>query len=60
MSLPQMETLEQLHRKFLSLCVGTTLEEVLVGAHTVTFQPMHSRINEDRVVTETWDVGGQK
>ena len=52
-----MEKLEQLRTKLVSFCVGTKLEEE--GVHTVTFQPMLSRINEDRVVAENWDVGGQ-
>jgi pyruvate dehydrogenase phosphatase len=27
--------------------------------HTVTFQLLKSRVNQDRVVTEKWDIGGQ-
>jgi pyruvate dehydrogenase phosphatase len=53
-----METLEQLRRKLLGLCIGTKLEEE--GVHTVTFQPLHSKINEDRVVTKSWDIDGQR
>ena len=57
LSLRQMETLEQLRRKLVSLCIGTELEEA--GVHTVTFQPLLSRVNQDRVVTESWDISGQ-
>jgi pyruvate dehydrogenase phosphatase len=57
LSLRQMETLEQLRRKLVSLCIGTKLEEA--GVHTVTFQPLLSRVNQDRVVTESWDISGQ-
>jgi pyruvate dehydrogenase phosphatase len=53
-----METLEQLRKKLLSLCLGTKLEEE--GVHTVTFQPLPSRITEDRVVTKSWDINGQR
>jgi pyruvate dehydrogenase phosphatase len=41
----------------MSLCVSTKLEKE--GVHAVSFQPMLSRVNEDRVVTENWDIGGQ-
>jgi hypothetical protein len=54
----EMETLEQLRRKLLSLCIGTKLEEE--GVHTVTFQPLLSRINEDRMATKSWDINGQR
>ena len=53
-----METLEQLRRKLLGLCIGTKLEEE--GVHAVTFQPLLSKINEDRVVTKSWDINGQR
>ena len=43
--------------KLVSLCIGTKLEEA--GVHTVTFQPLLSRVNQDRVVTESWDISGQ-
>ena len=55
--LHQMETLEQLRGKLVNLCIGMKLEEE--GVHTVSFQPLKSRINQDRVVTEKWDIGGQ-
>ena len=51
-----METLEQLRRKLLGLCIGTKSKE---GVHAVTFQPLLSKINEDRVVTKSWDINGQ-
>jgi hypothetical protein len=52
-----METLEQLRSKLMNLCIETKLEEE--GVHTVSFQPLKSRINQDRLVTERWDIGGQ-
>jgi hypothetical protein len=52
----QMETLEQFRSKLVSLSVGTKLDE---GVHTVTFQPLKARVNQDRVMTEKWDIGGQ-
>lgn len=36
----------------------TTVKEM--GVHTVTFQPDLNRINEDRFVTEEWEILGQK
>jgi hypothetical protein len=41
----QMETPEQLRSKLVSLCVGTKLDRE--GVHTVTFQPLKSRVNQD-------------
>jgi pyruvate dehydrogenase phosphatase len=52
-----MENLEQVRSKFVGLCVGTKLEEA--GVYAVTYQPLKSRVNQDRVVTEKWDIGGQ-
>ncbi|KIM75627.1 hypothetical protein PILCRDRAFT_13408 [Piloderma croceum F 1598] len=51
-----METLEQFRCKLVSLCVGTKLDE---GVHTVTFQPLKARVNQDRVMTEKWNISGQ-
>ena len=51
-----METLEQFRNKLVSLCVGTKLDG---GVHTVTFQLLKARVNQDRVMTEKWDIGGQ-
>jgi pyruvate dehydrogenase phosphatase len=52
-----MPTLDEARRKFVTLCKGTTFKEH--GVHTVTFQPLLSKVNQDRVVTETWDIAGQ-
>ena len=52
-----METLGQIRGQLLSLCIGTKLEGE--GVHTVSFQPLESRVNQDRLVTEKWDIGGQ-
>ena len=52
-----MENLEQVRSKFMGLCIGTKLEEE--GVHAVTYQPLKSRVNQDHVVTEKWDMGGQ-
>ena len=34
--------------------------KVISGAHSVTFQPRLSKNIEDRVVTEEWDLLGQR
>jgi hypothetical protein len=52
-----MGTLEQVRSKFVGLCIGTKLEKE--GVHAVTYQPLKSRVNQHRVVTEKWDFGGQ-
>jgi len=52
-----METLGQIRGQLLSLCKGKKLEGE--GVHMVSFQPLESRVNQDSLVTEKWDIGGQ-
>jgi hypothetical protein len=52
-----MATLEEVRRKLTGMCMGTKLEEE--GVHAVTFQPMPSKVNQDRLVTEQWNIDGQ-
>ncbi|KAI0711971.1 protein serine/threonine phosphatase 2C [Cerioporus squamosus] len=52
-----MSELETARANVLSLCVATKTD---FGAHTVTFQPLLTRQSEDRLVTESWEIQGQK
>jgi hypothetical protein len=52
-----MEPPEQVCNKFIGLCIGTKLEEE--GVDVVTYQPLKSRVNQDHVVMEKWDIGRQ-
>ena len=54
----EMLTLEDARKKFVTLCKGAKLEQD--GVHAVTFQPSPSKANQDRVVSKTWVIAGQK
>ncbi|KAJ6451699.1 protein serine/threonine phosphatase 2C [Mycena vitilis] len=49
-------SLDDARKRLSAKCFSTELENL--GVHTVTFQPLVSRVNEDRVVTERWDIKG--
>ncbi|KAJ7640772.1 protein serine/threonine phosphatase 2C, partial [Mycena polygramma] len=49
-------SLDEARKRLSAKCFSTELENL--GVHTVTFQPLLSRRNEDRVVTEFWDIKG--
>ncbi len=52
-----MSDLETARANVRSLCIAT---KTAFGAHTVTFQPLLTRQSEDRLVTECWEIQGQK
>ena len=53
-----MSTLNEVREELSALCESRKLESL--GIHTVTFQPLRSRVSEDRMVTEEWNVLGQQ
>ncbi|KAJ7497505.1 protein serine/threonine phosphatase 2C [Mycena latifolia] len=52
-----MESLAEVRQKFQDVCISNITQW---GAHSVTFQPKQSRINEDRVAIEQWQIRGLK
>ncbi|RPD58356.1 protein serine/threonine phosphatase 2C [Lentinus tigrinus ALCF2SS1-6] len=52
-----MSELEAARAKIQSTYIATKTD---FGAHTVTFQPLLTRQSEDRLVTECWEIQGQK
>ena len=53
----QILTLEDARRKLVSLCKGAKMEQD--GVHAVTFQPLPSKVNQDRVVSKSWVIARQ-
>ena len=52
-----MSTLEDLRARLSAFYISAI---TAAGVHSVTFQPYHGKKNEDRVVTEDWDIHGQR
>ena len=52
-----MPELEAARAKISSTYIATKSD---CGAHTVTFQPLLTRQSEDRIVTESWEIHGQR
>ncbi|KAH9902897.1 protein serine/threonine phosphatase 2C [Cubamyces lactineus] len=44
--------------KLARLCVASS--DVNMNVHTATFQPVATRPNQDRLVTDAWDIAGQR
>ncbi|ETW76513.1 hypothetical protein HETIRDRAFT_389539 [Heterobasidion irregulare TC 32-1] len=53
-----MSTLDDLRGELAAIYADSKIDTL--GIHTVTFQPLRSRISEDRLVTEEWNILGQQ
>ena len=53
-----MSTLDELRANLAAVYADRELNTL--GIHAVTFLPLRSRISEDRLVTEEWNILGQQ
>lgn len=51
-------TLDDVRNRLTEFYTSTALDPI--GVHAVTFQPLRSHLNEDRMVIEEWDIEGDK
>ena len=50
--------LDDVRNRLTEFYTSTALDPI--GVHAVTFQPLRSHLNEDRMVIEEWDIEGDK